>query len=99
MKISNRKKPPRPVTQERTETDSVPLVSDKPKIKTKYLASERKTIKVDPPVKELIKIISNLEDMENYLLVDKMVEFWMENKLEDREKRIVEKMLETKFDR
>lgn len=112
MKITNRKKPSRPQvpttstpsvnqtssvgTENKNETKTVS--PSKNKLKKEYKAVERLTLKVDPPDLELVKLLSSLENKKNYEMANEMIQFYMNNKLEDRERRIVEKMFNAKYD-
>lgn len=109
MKITNRNKPSRPHvpttsvnqtssvgTENKNETKTV--LPSKNKLKKEYKAVERLTLKVDPPDLELVKLLSSLENKKNYEMANEMIQFYMNNKLEDRERRIVEKMFNAKYD-
>lgn len=109
MKITNRNKPSRPQvsttsvnqtssvgTEIKNETKTV--LPSKNKLKKEYKAVERLTLKVDPPDLELVKLLSSLENKKNYEMANEMIQFYMNNKLEDRERRIVEKMFNAKYD-
>lgn len=67
-----------------------------PKKKTGYSATDRKTIKVDPPVKNRVEILKSITDKKEYLLLEEMVDFYINNNLDEREQRIVKRMEEAK---
>jgi hypothetical protein len=57
--------------------------------KDEYTASDRKTLKVDPPVYDLVKSINQIEGGKIYKKVEEIVQFYIENKMTDRDRRIV----------
>ncbi|MBO0441516.1 hypothetical protein [Candidatus Enterococcus ikei] len=67
-----------------------------PKKNKGYSASQRKTIKVDPPVKNRVEILKSITDKKEYLLLEEIVDFYINNNLDEREQRIVKRMEEAK---
>lgn len=55
----------------------------------KVIAAKRKTIKVDPDVKEIIEILSNFEGEDEYKLIKEMVKYFYENNYDERAQRII----------
>lgn len=62
-------------------------------IKKEYKANERKTIKVDPPVYDLIKSMSVVTDKKMYDLVNQMCETYLDNNVSQRQKETILLML------
>jgi hypothetical protein len=62
-------------------------------IKKEYKANERKTIKVDPPVYDLIKSMSVVTDTKMYNLVNQMCEIYLDNNVSQRQKETILLML------
>ncbi len=58
-------------------------------IKKEYKATERKTIKVDPPVYDLIKSMSIVTDTKMYDLVKQMCDVYLDNNVSQRQKETV----------
>lgn len=55
----------------------------------KVIAAKRKTIKVDPDVKEIIEILSNFEGENEYKLIKEMVKYYYQNNYDERAQRII----------
>lgn len=62
-------------------------------IKKEYKANERKTIKVDPPVYDLIKSMSVVTDTKMYDLVNQMCKIYLDNNVSQRQKETILLML------
>lgn len=60
----------------------------------KYSASERLNVKVNPPALEKMKLIGRFEGGKIYENMDKIIDYYLENKFEDRDKRILDKLIE-----
>ena len=58
-------------------------------IKKEYKATERKTIKVDPPVYDLIKSMSIVTNTKMYDLVKQMCEVYLDNNVSQRQKETI----------
>lgn len=54
--------------------------------KNSLSASDRKNIKVAPKSFNKIKVICTIKDMENYEFIDEMLDYYIANKLNDRER-------------
>lgn len=54
-----------------------------------YAANARKTIKVDPPVYQLIKSLAYITDKKMYDLVREMANAYLDNDITDRQKENV----------
>jgi len=79
--------------KDRKQVGDVGKPNRNPKNTTKeYTASDRKTVKVDPPVKNRIEILKSILDKKEYQLIDEMVDFYINNHLDEREQRIVKGM-------
>lgn len=62
-------------------------------IKKEYKANERKTIKVNPPVYDLIKSMSVVTDTKMYDLVNQMCKTYLDNNVSQRQKETILLML------
>ncbi|PEW83740.1 hypothetical protein CN445_24190 [Bacillus cereus] len=67
---------------------TVTPVQDNPKTKKKnsLSAADRKNIKVSPESLSKIKAICTMKDMRNYEFIDEILDFYITNKLNTREK-------------
>lgn len=62
-------------------------VQDNPvtKVKKSLSTTERKNIKVSPETLNKIKAICTMKDMKNYELIDEMLDYYVDNKLNSNE--------------
>ncbi|MGE7875366.1 hypothetical protein [Bacillus paramycoides] len=67
---------------------TVTPVQDDPKTQKKnsLSAADRKNIKVSPESLSKIKAICTMKDMKNYEFIDEILNFYITNKLNEREK-------------
>lgn len=67
---------------------TVTPVQDNPKTQNKnsLSAADRKNIKVSPESLSKIKAICTMKDMKNYEFIDEILNFYITNKLNEREK-------------
>lgn len=67
---------------------TVTPVQDNPKTQKKnsLSAADRKNIKVSPESLSKIKAICTMKDMKNYEFIDEILNFYITNKLNEREK-------------
>lgn len=63
---------------------------------TKYSASDRKSLRVDPPVFDTIKSLAYIKDVKMYELVESAVEAYKQNTLSDREREIFDSIYQRK---
>lgn len=94
MPIINRNKESieRP-TVENISSEPIPEKKKKTQ-KKEFKASERLTLKIDPPDLEKLKLITRFEGGALYEKVSKIIEFYLENNYEDRDKKIIKRILE-----
>lgn len=62
---------------------------DTQKKKSNYKNSERKTLKIDPPVHDLIKKMSAVTDVNIYELVENMANEYFNSCLSDEQKKLL----------
>ncbi|KRL53988.1 hypothetical protein [Furfurilactobacillus rossiae] len=61
-----------------------------------YSASQRKSLRVDPPVYETLKTIAYIKDIKMYELVNEAIEDYKTNQMSAREREIFDTMQRTK---
>ncbi|MFS7424515.1 hypothetical protein AB6878_17065 [Carnobacterium maltaromaticum] len=61
--------------------------------KVKLSASERKNVKVSPETLEIIKTLSLMQSVKHYEFIDTAINFYIEEKLTDREKRMLKNII------
>lgn len=61
-------------------------------------AKDRKTLKVDPECKDKIEIIKNILGSKEYEIANEMVDFFISNNMDERQQRIIKRMLDAKSD-
>lgn len=68
---------------------TVKPVQDNPitKKKNSLSAADRKNIKVSPETLNKIKTICTIKDMKNYELIDEMLDYYIDNKLNSNEQK------------
>lgn len=98
MALNNRKKKMRP-TVAKVEDNTEEIISKKINIIESDLvdfqnlaiasAASRKTIKVDPDVKQLISIFSNFEGKNEYETLKDIIEFYYKENYDERAQRII----------
>lgn len=62
-------------------------------ISKNYRSSDRKTLKVDPPVYDLVKTISYVTDIKMYDLVRIMANSYLKDEVPDSQKEIILRMI------
>lgn len=63
---------------------------------SKYKSYQRKTLKVDPPVYELVKTISYVTDVKMYNLVREMANIYLEKNVDVRDRENIIRMINQK---
>lgn len=69
-------------------------VTKKHKNDTEYTANERLNLKINPPDLEKLKLITRFEGGTLYEKVNQIIEFYVENKYKDRDKKIIFRILD-----
>ncbi|MBJ8031106.1 hypothetical protein [Bacillus cereus group sp. N21] len=59
--------------------------NSKPQKKNSLSATDRKNIKVSPETLNKIKAICTIKDIKNYELIDEMLDYYIDNKLNSNE--------------
>ncbi|PGB21668.1 hypothetical protein COM06_30010 [Bacillus toyonensis] len=67
--------------------------NSKPKKKNLLSAADRKNIKVSPETLNNIKAICTIKNIKNYELIDEMLDYYIDNKLNSNEKNNLNDMI------
>lgn len=99
MAILNRNKESAPRPSVDNTSDEPVIEKKKPAVKkgnkeTEFKATERLNLKVNPPDLEKLKLITRFEGGTLYGKFNKIIEFYLENNYEDRDKKIIKRILE-----
>src|SRR5699024_3905439 len=62
-----------------------------------FSSKDRKTIKVDPDIKNLVEIFSNLDGTKEYETVKRMAKFYFDNNYDERTQRIISSLHSNKY--
>lgn len=62
-----------------------------------FSSKDRKTIKVDPDIKNLVEIFSNLDGTKDYETVKRMAKFYFDNNYDERTQRIISSLHSNKY--
>jgi len=62
-----------------------------------FSSKDRKTIKVDPDIKNLVEIFSNLDGTNEYETVKRMAKFYFDNNYDERTQRIISSLHSNKY--
>lgn len=84
----------RPNVEKKMNVERVTNEAVQKEMVRKYSSKERDNLKVNPPTLRKLKLIAQFEGGKLYENVDKIIDFYLENKFEDRDKRILNRMIE-----
>ncbi|MCI0767408.1 hypothetical protein [Bacillus sp. TL12] len=74
-----------------------PVLDDsKPQKMNSLSAADRKNIKVSPETLDKIKTICTMKDIKNYELIDKILDYYIDNKLNAHEQNILNDIVSDK---
>ena len=96
MALIDRKEPQNPTIKESADTERKLNTATPAKSETKLQPKDRKNIKVSPNTFNSLKTICTMKELKLYELIDELLHVYTEERLTDREKRMLKNITNIK---